>query len=178
LIREIRFDMPASRRKNTDLKSLPKKLTSKQRNASRLIVVRDSSIHGKGVFAVRSIPSGTRIIEYRGRRISEEAADAKYGDDDSPHTFLFLLNNDMVIDANHGGNAARWINHSCSPNCEPVEEDDRVFIEAIRDIKPEEELAYDYQLVVAERHTSAIKRFYACYCGARKCRGNFLAEKS
>lgn len=148
------------------------------RKNTRRFAVRDSGIHGKGVFAKAPIAKGTRIIEYRGKRITEKQADKMYGDDESPHTFLFLLNNDMVIDANFGGNSARWINHSCSPNCEPVEDDnDRVYIEAIRDIKRGEELNYDYQLVIEERYTPAVKKLYECRCGARKCRGNFLAER-
>ena len=148
-----------------------------RRSFFRRIVVRNSGIHGKGVFATVRIPRGTRIIEYKGKRISENVADEIYGDDESPHTFLFLLDDGSVIDANRNGNSARWINHSCSPNCEPVEEDGRMFIVARRDIGPGEELTYDYQLVVEERYTRALKKLYACFCGSRKCRGDLLAEK-
>ncbi|HUO44635.1 MAG TPA: SET domain-containing protein-lysine N-methyltransferase [Burkholderiales bacterium] len=143
----------------------------------RRIVVRNSGIHGKGVFAIARISKGTRVIEYKGRRMSGEAADRKYGNDEGPHTFLFLLDDGTVIDANREGNSARWINHSCDPNCEPEEENGRMFIDARRDIRPGEELTYDYQLFVEERYTPALKRLYACSCGSRKCRGNFLAEK-
>jgi SET domain-containing protein len=139
--------------------------------------VRRSGIHGKGVFANVAIPKGTRIIEYKGKRITEDAADDKYGDDDGTHTFLFLLEGQMVIDANYNGNSARWINHSCDPNCEAEEDDGRVFIEAVRNIRSGEELSYDYQLIVEERYTPALKRQYACYCGAKKCRGHFLGNK-
>ena len=141
------------------------------------IVVRGSAIHGKGVFATRAIAKGERIIEYKGKLITEEAADERYGDDESNHTFLFLLDNDMVIDAYRGGNSARWINHSCYPNCEPVEEDDRLYIHAIRDIKPGDELSYEYNLVIEDRYTPAIKRLYACRCGTPKCQGTFLAAR-
>jgi len=154
-----------------------RRLKSRNPARKRRIVVRNSGIHGKGVFAVTRIPKGTRIIEYKGKRMSGEAADRKYGDDEGPHTFLFLLDDGTVIDANRGGNSARWINHSCAPNCEPEEEGGRMFIDARRDIKPGEELTYDYQLFVEERYTPALKRLYACACGSRKCRGNFLAEK-
>jgi SET domain-containing protein len=152
-----------------------KKLTPRRGN-TRLISVRRSGIHGKGVFAATLIPEGTRIIEYKGRRISEAEADRKY-DDANPHTFLFLLDDAIVIDANYGGNSARWINHGCDPNCEPVEENRRIFIDAIRDIPPGTELAYDYNLIVEERHTPTLKRRYACACGARKCRGTMLGTK-
>lgn len=148
-----------------------------RRRTARRIVVRSSSIHGKGVFATRAIAKGTRVIEYKGTRITEAAADAKYGDDEGTHTFLFLLEDEMVIDANYHGNSARWINHSCNPNCEAVEDDGHVFIDAIRDIKPGEELSYDYQLIVEEHYTPALKRLYACACGARHCRGTILGPK-
>ena len=141
------------------------------------IVVRGSEIHGKGVFAARAFAKGERIIEYKGKVITEEAADERYGDDESNHTFLFLLDNDMVIDAYRGGNSARWINHSCNPNCEPVEEDDRLYIHAIRNIKAGEELSYEYNLVIEDRYTPAIKRLYACRCGTSKCHGTFLAAR-
>lgn len=166
-------------RKKTSVKKVARKAKTKAKakKAVRSYVVRSSGIHGKGIFATRPIKKGTRIIEYKGERITEAQADKRYEDDDSNHTFLFLLNNDMVIDATYGGNSARWINHCCQPNCEPEEEDDRVYIHARRDIKPGEELSYDYQLVIEEKHTAAVKKFYACRCGAKKCRGNFLAEK-
>jgi SET domain-containing protein len=144
---------------------------------SPIITVRGSEIHGKGVFASRAIARGERIIEYKGKVITEDEADVRYGDDDSNHTFLFLLDNDMVIDAYRGGNSARWINHSCRPNCEPVEEDNRLYIHATRDIDAGEELSYEYNLVIEDRYTPAIKRLYACRCGTRQCQGTFLAAR-
>jgi SET domain-containing protein len=144
---------------------------------SPIIVVRGSEIHGKGVFASRAIAKGERIIEYKGRLITEEEADELYGDDDSNHTFLFLLDNDMVIDAYRDGNSARWINHSCRPNCEPVEEDNRLYIHATRGIEAGEELSYEYNLVIEDRYTPAIKRLYACRCGTAQCQGTFLAAR-
>ena len=108
----------------------------------------------------------------------EEAADELYGEDESNHTFLFLLDNGMVIDAYREGNSARWINHSCHPNCEPVEEDNRLYIHAIRDIKAGAELSYEYNLVIEDRYTPAIKRLYACRCGTSKCQGTFLAARA
>ena len=143
----------------------------------RRISVRRSSIHGKGVFAAALIRKGTRIIEYKGRRMSERQADAKYDSDTSTHTFLFLLDDHVVIDATYGGNSARWINHSCDPNCEPNEEDGRMYIDALRNIRSGEELTYDYNLLVDERYTPHLKKRYACGCGARKCRKTLLGEK-
>ena len=83
-----------------------------------------------------------------------------------------------MIDAAQGGNSARWINHSCAPNCEAVEDDDqRIFIEAIRTIQPGEELGYDYNITLEERHTLREKRRWPCLCGARDCRGTLLGKK-
>ncbi|HEX6136555.1 MAG TPA: SET domain-containing protein-lysine N-methyltransferase [Casimicrobiaceae bacterium] len=140
--------------------------------------MRNSPIHGRGVFATRSIPKGTDIIEYRGRRISvEEADELPDSDPHNPfHTFLFELNDGRVIDAGVGGNAARWINHSCAPNCKPYEDDDgRVIIAAKRTIRPGEELAYDYGLNVPGRRSARLAANYACRCGAPRCRGTMLA---
>jgi SET domain-containing protein len=143
----------------------------------RRISVRRSNIHGRGVFASCAITKGERIIEYKGRLIKEEVADDLYGNDEGTHTFLFLLENKMVIDANYGGNSSRWINHSCDPNCDATESDGRMFIFAVRDIRAGEELTYDYNLIVEERYTPALKRLYACGCGARRCRGTILGAK-
>jgi SET domain-containing protein len=144
-----------------------------------LYVVRRSRIHGRGVFAAGTIPKGARIIEYSGRRISYARANELYSEDEwgPTHTFLFELDDDMVIDAAQGGNAARWINHSCDPNCEAVDEDGRIFIEAIRTIAAGEELGYDYGITLDERHTPQEKRRWPCFCGATKCRRTLLGAK-
>lgn len=150
-----------------------------KRTRRRRFAVRKSSIHGRGVFALTGIAKGTRLIEYKGERISHDAADERYGEEheDSPHTMLFSVDGDIVIDATQQGSSARWINHSCVPNCEAAEEDGRIFIDAIRAIHPGEELTYDYNLVLEERHTPALKRAHACHCGARRCRGTLLGKK-
>ena len=141
--------------------------------------VRESPVHGKGVFARRAIASGTRVLEYRGQRISwKEALRRHPHDPQQPnHTFYFSLEQGGVIDANVDGNSARWINHSCEPNCEAREVDGRVFIHALRDLQAGEELFYDYHLSLDERHTPRLKREYACHCGAAACRGTMLARR-
>jgi hypothetical protein len=145
----------------------------------RLYAVRRSPVHGKGVFATQPIRKGTRIIEYKGKRVNWDWASRKYAPVEGrpTHTFLFELDDGRVIDANQGGNAARWINHSCSPNCQAIEEDGRVYIEALRAIRPGEELGYDYRIQLEERLTPAEKKRWPCYCGSRKCRGTLLAPK-
>jgi uncharacterized protein len=145
----------------------------------RRIVVRNSSIHGRGVFALRRIPKGTRIIEYKGKLITDKEADRRYSrvHEHSPHTMLFSLEGGWVIDATRRGNSARWINHSCAPNCDIEEEGRRIFIESRRDIQPGDELTYDYNLQIGEKHTKAAKREHACFCRARRCRGTMLGEE-
>lgn len=141
--------------------------------------IRVSPIHGLGAFALGHIPAGTRLIEYAGERLTPSQADARYPDlpDERHHTFLFAVDDDVVIDAAVNGNDARWINHSCDPNCDAVVEDKRIWIETIRDILPGEELAYDYAFVLEERHTPAAKRRYPCNCGAATCRRTMLTSK-
>ncbi|MGN6806206.1 MAG: SET domain-containing protein [Trinickia sp.] len=147
--------------------------------SSRKLVVRRSGVHGKGVFAAQPLRAGERLLEYKGQRISwKEAVRRHPHDPDEPnHTFYFALEDGRVIDGNVDGNSARWINHSCSPNCEAEEIEGRVFIQALRDISADEELFYDYGLVIDERQTKKLKKEYACHCGARKCRGTMLAPK-
>ena len=144
-----------------------------------LIRVRHSRIHGNGVFAARKIPAGTRVIEYRGKRITEKQAEKRFGQDpENPyHTFFFSLDSGKLIDGGDEGNDARWINHGCEPNCEAQEEKGRVYIHALRDISRGEELSYDYGLIIGERLTPSLKKAYECRCGSADCRGTMLAIK-
>jgi len=152
----------------------------------RKVAARRSPIHGNGVFALEPIAKGERILEYKGRRRSHEEVDAdNSGDAETGHTFLFTLNDEYVIDANYEGGIARWINHSCSPNCEAVLEEaegddrrkDRVFIEAKRAIKPGQELFYNYGITLGEAHTPRMKKIWECRCGAKNCTGTMLQPK-
>ena len=146
---------------------------------SRRIQVRRSGVHGKGVFALKPIAKGERIIEYKGQVITWPEAQKRFPHDpnDPNHTFYFHIDDDHVIDAKVGGNAARWINHSCAPNCEADETDGRVFIHALRNLKPGEELFYDYGLIIDERYTPKLKKEYECRCGSKGCRRTMLAPK-
>jgi hypothetical protein len=141
-----------------------------------LTTVRRSQVHGSGVFAARPIGKGARIIEYTGERVTHAQADSRYEckDANDNHTFLFIVNSKTVIDAGVEGNDARFINHSCDPNCESVIEGRRVFIEAIRNIAPGEELAYDYQVQRDADDPLDIDEIFACRCGAETCRGTML----
>ena len=128
---------------------------------TKRIVRRRSPIHGNGVFAACDLPARTEIIEYRGRRMTHAQANRAYGND------------------------ARWINHSCAPNCQAwvIEHasgdprKDRVVIETRRRIRKGEELTYDYGITLEERQTAKLKRIWACRCGAKKCTGTLLKPK-
>jgi hypothetical protein len=143
---------------------------------SPLIEVRNSDVHGRGVFAVAPIKKGTRILEYLGDRISHDAADARYEDHDENdnHTFLFIVDKHTVIDAGFRGNDARFINHQCEGNCESVIQNRRVFIDAVRDIAPGQELGYDYEIGRDKDDPPNVDEIYACRCGSEKCRGTML----
>ncbi|MEI6802920.1 MAG: SET domain-containing protein-lysine N-methyltransferase [Burkholderiales bacterium] len=147
--------------------------------SGRRIQTRRSGVHGKGVFALVDIAEGETIIEYVGEVISWPEAQRRHPHDptDPNHTFYFHVDEERVIDALHGGNSSRWINHACDPNCEADEVEDRVFIKALRNIRAGEELHYDYGLVIDARYTPALKAEYPCWCGAKTCRGTLLAPK-
>lgn len=134
-------------------------------------------MHGKGVYARVDLKKGERLIEYKGEVITWKEALRRHPHDpkDPNHTFYFHIDDKHVIDAKHGGNDARWINHSCAPNCESNVEEGRVFIDAVRDIKAGEELFYDYGLVIDEPLTPELKAEYPCWCGSANCRGTLLA---
>jgi SET domain-containing protein len=117
------------------------------------------------------------LIEYTGQRISPEEGDRRYPEegDQRSHTFLFSLSTGRYIDAGVRGNAARFINHSCSPNCRAIEEDGRIFIETIKAIPAGTELTYDYKLTLPDdwNDPAALQR-YVCDCGSAGCRRTLL----
>lgn len=151
------------------------KLVDKKHRGPR-IVVRSSGIHGRGVFARRLIHEDETVCEYKGEIISEAEVARRYPEDIDGlnHTFVFGVEHDHNIDGGAKGNIARWINHSCDPNCDTYENDKRMFIRAVRDIRFGEELSYDYNIEAGERITKAVKARWPCWCGAKKCRGTVL----
>ena len=146
------------------------------------IVQRNSKIHGQGVFAAAKIKAGAAVVEYKGKLRTHAEVDAEYGGKDTGHTFLFILNDTYVIDANSGGNVARWLNHGCAPNCIAfvIEDEngdlrkDKVVIEALRDIAEGEELTYDYDIRIEEPITAEDRRLWTCRCGAANCTGSMI----
>jgi SET domain-containing protein len=138
--------------------------------------LRRSPIHGLGAFSLTDIPKGTRVIEYTGEKITNPEADRRYDDDamSQHHTFLFILNERTCVDAAFDGNESRFINHSCAPNCEAVIERGHIWIEALRPIPAGTELAYDYAYEDDPKYTRKDLLFYACQCGASRCRGTIV----
>ncbi|SOE89101.1 hypothetical protein SAMN05446927_7761 [Caballeronia arationis] len=108
----------------------------------RRFTVRTSPVHGRGVFAVTQMSAGETILEYKGELVAWKEAQRRYEQSaaEDGHTFFFDLDDGQVIDGAQGGNSARWVNHSCEPNCEAEQQGSRVFFHALRDIEPDEEL--------------------------------------
>ncbi|WP_295987090.1 SET domain-containing protein-lysine N-methyltransferase [uncultured Variovorax sp.] len=141
--------------------------------------MRRSDVHGNGVFAVQDLAEGETLIEYKGEVISWKEALRRHPHDPSQpnHTFYFHIDDGRVIDGNVKGNDARWINHSCEPNCEADEVDGRVYIKALRNIAAGEELNYDYGLIIDEPYTPKLLAEFPCWCGSEQCRGTLLTPK-
>ena len=160
---------------STSKKSSPAPSSSADRSPP--FELRDSPIQGRGAFATRRIRKDTRIIEYTGERISQDEADKRYDDEamGRHHTFLFTLDDKTVIDAAVDGNEARFINHSCDPNCQALIEGKQIFIYALKDIDPGTELVYDYAYERGEGMDEESEKLYVCRCGAKNCRGTILA---
>lgn len=146
--------------------------------ASEWIVVKDSGIHGKGVYAAKDIPKGTQVIEYVGERISKKEGDElsdehidKGKKEGCGMVYVFELNSKYDIDGSVEWNTARLINHSCDPNCETTGDDEHIWISAKRDIKKGEELGYDYGYGIEDFEE------HSCKCGAGKCVGYIVREE-
>ena len=132
------------------------------------LVIRRSAIHNAGCYTKAAIKKGTQIIEYTGPRLTVAEANRKYKN--AVRTYLFGLDDEKhVID---GEGTAAFINHSCSPNCEPDEIGGRVWVFALRNIKAGEELTYDYSLYDGELEDASI-----CHCKAKNCRGTMYSEE-
>ncbi|MEX0920429.1 MAG: SET domain-containing protein-lysine N-methyltransferase [Candidatus Pacearchaeota archaeon] len=148
---------------------------------SEYIEVRNSRIHNKGVFAAKEIPKGTEVIEYVGEKIgkreAEERADKQFkrGKDKKNgegHVYIFELNKRYDIDGNFSWNTARLINHSCDPNCEAeIEDNKRIWITSIKDIKKGEEITFNYGYSIDNFED------HLCKCGSKNCIGYIVDKK-
>ncbi|MDF1826134.1 MAG: SET domain-containing protein-lysine N-methyltransferase [Verrucomicrobiales bacterium] len=140
--------------------------------------VRNSGIHGRGLFASKKIPQGTYIIEYLGERIDKDESNERgwaqmdvAQETGDAAVYIFTLDDDWDIDGNVPENAARLINHSCDPNCEAFIEDDSIWIAALRDIPKNEELFFNYGFDLENY------KDHPCYCGAENCAGYIAGEE-
>ena len=136
--------------------------------STELYEVRPSGIHGLGVFARVDVSAETRIIEYLGERISKKESLRRRK---ANNFFVFTVTNTFDLDGAVDWNPARFINHSCAPNCEARMENERIWIYALRDLRAGEELTfnYGYDLQDYEEHP--------CRCGAPECLGFMVAPE-
>lgn len=133
-----------------------------------LVAFQPSRIHGSGGFALRDVPAGTRLIEYLGDRISKGESHRRC---EAGNPFIFHLDEETDLDGNVDWNPARWLNHSCVPNCEAELDDGRIWIAALRDIVAGEELSFNYGYDLADYHD------FPCRCGTPACVGFIVAEE-
>ena len=128
------------------------------------LITRSSDIHAAGCFTLEDIPKGTVVLEYTGERISKEEGDGRY--ERRTFTYLFGIGDGKIVIDGHG--MGMFVNHSCQPNCEIDEVNDRIFIRTLRKLRAGEELTYDYWLYDGDDDAP-------CYCGSKRCRGSMYS---
>ena len=135
---------------------------------TELVKFKSSPIHGTGGFAKTLIRKGTHIIEYLGERISKGESLRRC---EQNNEFIFGLSDEQDIDGSVAWNSARFINHSCAPNCEAEKDGDHIWIIATHDIGAGEEITfnYGYDLVDYKDHP--------CQCGSPQCVGYMVAQE-
>ena len=139
----------------------------------KLYKIKKSNIDKKGLCASKNISAGSRIIEYIGKIISNKEVEKNPKFDNTKDIYLFDINNRLSLDGNYKWNTARLINHSCNPNCEVEGKGSKLWITAIKDIKKDEELSYDYGF----SYDSDYKQF-PCKCRSKNCVGYIVREGS
>lgn len=132
------------------------------------LTFRQSHIHGCGGFAAKDVPAGTRLIEYLGERINKAEAHRRC---ETGNPFIFYLDEETDLDGNVDWNPARWLNHSCAPNCEAENDEGQIWIVAARDLRAGEELTFNYGYDLADYRASP------CRCGTPACVGYIVAEE-
>lgn len=141
------------------------------------VAVRDSAIHGRGVFARQPIPRGTRVAEYTGARVPVAGVARDIVAGLTSGSYLLRLDETTVIDGERGGNEARFINHGCAPNCEIVYFHDVPYVYAMTGIPEGDELLFDYQLGASDGTVVSPadgRSWFPCHCGSPECRGTML----
>lgn len=132
------------------------------------LTFRQSHIHGNGGFAGADLPAGTQLIEYLGERINKAEANRRC---EADNPFIFYLDEETDLDGNVDWNPARWLNHSCTPNCEADNDDGRIWIVALRNLAAGEELTFNYGYDLADYRAAP------CRCGTPACVGYIVAEE-
>jgi SET domain-containing protein len=135
---------------------------------SEPLLFRESPIHGLGAFAARPLKAGEKVIEYVGQKITKSESLRRC---EQENWCIFALDDQFDLDGAVGWNPARFINHSCSPNCDAELVDGRVWIIARRDIAPGEEITFNYGYDLESLHE------HPCHCGAPNCVGYIAAEE-
>lgn len=133
-----------------------------------LVVFQPSRIHGSGGYAAKAVPAGTQLIEYLGECITKEESHRRCA---AGNPFIFLLDDATDLDGNVDWNTARWLNHSCAPNCKAQLEEGRIWIVALRDLAAGEELTFNYGYDLTDY------RDFPCRCGTPACVGFIVAEE-
>lgn len=142
-------------------------------------VVKSSPVHGNGVFAKKIIPKGTRIFEYAGERVLKVNLAQDLVDGLTSLVYVMNLNETHAVDGERGGNDARFINHSCSPNCEVLYFNETPYIYAMQEIQKGQELNFDYKLgfdTELDLSSDQKKEWFPCNCGSENCRGTMVSN--
>jgi len=139
----------------------------------KIYKIKKSKIDNNGLYANRNIKKGTKIIQYRGKLISIKKSEVHPKFDNEKAIYLFNINKKYDLDGDFKFNIARLINHSCEPNCEVIGKGLKIWVFAIRDIKKDEELSYDYGFSYDENYKD-----FPCRCGSKKCVGYIVREGS
>ena len=143
----------------------------------RRVIVRRSSVHGRGVFAMKPLAAGERVLQYKGEITSWRNAVRRHQREGvEGHTFLFGLSDGSVIDGSRGGNSARWLNHACAPNCETIEDEGRIFIHTLRPSSPVKNCSLNICSPLTDLLDEEARAQYACRCAAAGCRQSMLAD--
>ena len=139
----------------------------------KLYRIKKSKIDNKGLYACQNIKRGTKIIEYKGKIISVKKSEIDPKFDNNKAIYLFNINKKYDLDGDYKFNTARLINHSCDPNCEVDGVGLKLWIYAVKDIKKNEELTYDYGFSFDKDYKD-----FPCRCGAKKCVGFIVNSQS
>lgn len=137
-------------------------------DAKLFVEVGPSAIHGHGLFAREAIAGGIRVIRYVGEQIGKAESRRRQ---EAGNECLFYLDENWDLDGRVEENLARWINHSCGPNCEVVRADGAIWIVSMAPIAEGQEITFNYGYDLEDY------RDHPCHCGSAECIGYMVAEE-